>query len=207
MTLADLLGAAVDSQKDNTIEVTPAKGGAIPGFDGAMGCAVHDCVRQEIRKVLRSTEDVPFLDPYAKEMLREMRENYRALELDDRWLLGVNGDVHIVLWRGGRINNTLLPLLEAQGYRGMNEGISLCLKGAEIHQGQSAIESIAYRDQIDPAPLAARVENKIREKWDRALPDDLLNSSFASKNLDVPGLQETLRTYLTRDSLNRRTTK
>jgi hypothetical protein len=36
------------------------------------------------------------------------------------------------------------------------------------------------------------VENKIREKWDGLLPEDLLNASFASANLDVQGAKNAM---------------
>jgi hypothetical protein len=40
------------------------------------------------------------------------------------------------------------------------------------------------------------VLNKIREKWDFLLPEELLNASFASANLDTAGVQEALEKHL-----------
>jgi hypothetical protein len=40
------------------------------------------------------------------------------------------------------------------------------------------------------------VLNKVREKWDHLLPEDLLNASFASANLDTIGVQEALKRHL-----------
>jgi hypothetical protein len=40
------------------------------------------------------------------------------------------------------------------------------------------------------------VLNKIREKWDYLLPEELLNASFASANLDTTGVQKALDKHL-----------
>jgi hypothetical protein len=40
----------------------------------------------------------------------------------------------------------------------------------------------------NPEQLAETVENKVKEKWDSLLPEQLLNKTFASRELDIEGL-------------------
>jgi ATP-dependent Lhr-like helicase len=53
-----------------------------------------------------------------------------------------------------------------------------------------ALGEIADEDDTDPDALLSGVKNLIREKWDWALPEQLLRKSFASSLLDLRGARE-----------------
>jgi ATP-dependent Lhr-like helicase len=180
------------SQEDLVIEVTAAAGGSLPGFTGGMAAVLHDRVREEMREILRTTTPVPFLDESGLNLLREARENYARLGLDRQWIRQVGNQTQILLWKGDRINDTLLLLLLAQGFRGLNEGLCVSLDGTTPDQVREALQKIAAADPIEPEALARSVKNKFREKWDHLLPEDLLDASFASSYLDLPGVRKVL---------------
>jgi hypothetical protein len=58
------------------------------------------------------------------------------------------------------------------------------------------LEVLREEGTIAPLALASTVLNKIREKWDYLLPEELLNASFASANLDTTGVQKALDKHL-----------
>ena len=162
---------------------------AIGNFDGN-GAALHDHVREEMRNVLRSKEPIPFLDSAGQEMLREARDNYGRLDLDHKWILQTGNGVQILLWQGDCVNDTLVLMLQAKGFQCMNEGISINIRDTTKSSVRDALSMSCKSATIAPVELASKVENKIREKWDGLLPEDLLNASFASANLDVQGAKK-----------------
>jgi ATP-dependent Lhr-like helicase len=184
------------SQRDKSVDVQPAAGGTVPKFDGTMGAVIHDRVREEMRNVLRSDEPNPILDQAGQDCLLEARENYARLRLDHDWLLQSGTDIHILLWRGDCVNDTLSLMLLSRGFKCGNEGISIRVEKVTIAQVREALAGICSAEVIEPMGLAFTVQNKVREKWDHLLPPELLDASFASSNLDVPGVMEALKDCL-----------
>ena len=66
-----------------------------------------------------------------------------------------------------------------------NEGISLNVLGASTDRVFEAFLDIANGPPTSGASLAADIKNKIKEKWDGFLPEDLLCKNFASTDLAV----------------------
>jgi ATP-dependent Lhr-like helicase len=181
------------SQEELVVIVHPASGGAMPGFDGAMGAVMHDRVRQEMREVLRTDEPVPFLDAAAQQLFQEARMNYAKLNLNDNWIIQSGAETQVFLWRGDCVHDTLLFMMLGRGFVGINEGIYISLRDTTAESVRRELGFICEQDSIDPNALASEVKNSMREKWDYLLPVELLNASFASSYLDVSGVQTALR--------------
>ena len=181
------------SQNEKVVEVKPAAGGTVPKFDPTMSASMHDNVRAEMRAILQSQEPVPFLDAIGQQLLAEAREAYLRFDLDHKWLLQLGSDVHILLWKGDRVNDTLVLMLQARGLKALSEGISVSVKEATVEQVCQVLRFISSEQDDEPTQLAAGIENKVREKWDYLLPAALLDASFASSNIDLPGLWMALK--------------
>jgi ATP-dependent helicase Lhr and Lhr-like helicase len=181
------------SQEDLVIIVQPASGGAVPGFDGAMGADLHDRVRQEMREVLRTDGAIPFLDATAQFLLEEARANYRRFDLDHEWIIQSGAETQIFLWRGDSVNDTLLFMLHARGLSGIHEGVCISLRNTTVESIRRELSLISDEAPVDPIRLAAEVKNPIREKWDHLLPPELLNANFASSYLNVYGVMAALK--------------
>jgi ATP-dependent Lhr-like helicase len=182
------------SSNDKVVEVKPAAGGTVPKFNGTMGADIHDSVREEMRKILRSGFPVPFLDAKGQELLRGARENYDRMGLDHKWILQNGGEVQILLWCGDVVKDTLALMLQQRGKRSAYEGgLSIPVKGAPAEAVRELLKELADGPAISPLELASSVQNKIGEKWDGLLPVELLDASFASAKLDVEGARNTLR--------------
>ncbi len=173
------------------IVVTPARGGEPPQFEG-LGAQIHDRVRMEMRKVLSDSTPCPFLDKQAQGLLQEARQNFRALGLGEKSIVGSASVSHVLTWQGDYTNDALALLLRHFGIQCENSGLSLEIAFGE-EDSLKALRSVAQLDISDLEPILEDVENMIREKWDWALPRPLLMRSFASSNLDLQNAIEIAR--------------
>jgi ATP-dependent Lhr-like helicase len=175
------------SPEELLIEVRPGTGGALPSFEGGSHAVIHDCVREEMRAVLRNDEPIGFLDRTAQTFLGEARGAYRQLGLNNTWIRQSGNQTQLLFWKGDRVQDTLLLMLQAKGFKGLNEGICISLMNTTVAEVVGGLEELVRDRPMGALELAATVQTKLRQKWDSFLPDDLLGASFASENLDVDG--------------------
>ena len=180
------------SQEEKRIDVTPARAGKLPLFDG-MGGKVHDRVRQEMRLVLAATEPVPFLDATAQKQLLEARDAYGALGLARQFVLTEGNTVRVFTWRGDWANDTLSIMFMRRGLRAVNEGLSIAVLGSSTDTVHDTLVDIAESSVPSAEDLADEVQNKYVGKWDGLLPEALLARNYASEQLDVTGAVDCAR--------------
>ena len=85
------------------------------------------------------------------------------------------------------MNDGLVMLLAAMGMRANNEGVALTVPGASTDRLLDVVARIGEMTDLDPVRILADAKNILREKWDWAMPEELLRRSFASLNLDLDG--------------------
>lgn len=168
------------------IEVVPDKGGKPPEFDGGGG-KVHDRVREEMHQVLLRDDVVPFLDQQAAALLSEARENFRRIGLDTQPVLAAGEGVRVFPWKGDWVMDTLALAFERRGYKAENEGLCLKLRVADLDSVSDILFDLSEGAFPTETELAGEILNKVQEKWDWLLTDDLLSRNYASHNLDIPG--------------------
>ena len=173
-------------EEQKTIFVIRSGGGAPPLFSGGAG-RTHTRVHQRMRQLLESSDLPPFLDEVARLFLTEGRANYVARNLANDFCVDQGRELVLLTWLGDAANEALACLLRLRGYTANSAG-----PGIEVVKGNSNVEDIvdALIDAaVDDTPplemLLADVRNLQREKWDWALPDDLLRKAYASLYLDV----------------------
>lgn len=173
-------------EQQRTVQVVRSKGGAPPAFSGLSG-SVHTRVRQEMRALLESTQELPFLDATAQRFLREARSAYRAHGLFERALLPTGRTVLLVTWMGDAGNEALACMLRAQGLTVVSTGafVEVDDSSNEGWQTAAALRAIAARGVLPLEMLLQDVRNLEREKWDAWLPPALLRQSYASLHLDL----------------------
>lgn len=177
---------------EKLIEVVPAKGGRPPLFDG-MGGKVHDRVREEMRVILSEAAPIPFLDKQGADLLAEARSAYARLNLGKDAILQFGSEVRVFTWRGDWVNDTLVLMLARRRVRAANEGICLVVFDAEVDRIWDILRGITNEEPPPAEYLAQSVKNKVREKWDGLLTEELLCKSFASRELSVTGAVTTAR--------------
>lgn len=172
--------------EERVLELEPAKSGNVPLFDGGAG-KTHDRVRQRMREVLASAEPIAFVDATGAQLVAEARASYRRLGLETSSVIGVGADTRVFTWRGDWTNDALALMLTARGLPAENEGMCIRVRVEHSDRLLDTLDDIAAGAVPTGEELARVVENKTRGKWDRFLPDDLLNKNFASQELDVQG--------------------
>jgi len=172
--------------EDKIIEVETAKGGKPPLFDG-MGGKVHDRVRKEMRIILSEPTTFPFLDKTAASQLEEARYAYSQLELDRNTFLDNGNDVCLFSWLGDWVNDTLVLILMHHNLRATNEGVLVRVHGANLSDLLNAFARIRDAQLLSQEQLADSVQNKLKEKWDNLLTEQLLRKAFTSRELDMDG--------------------
>lgn len=168
------------------IEVVPDKGGKPPEFEGMSG-KVHDRVREEMRQVLLTGDAVPFLDQQAVALLSEARANFQRLGLDAQPVIAAGGGVQIFPWKGDWVMDTLTLALERRGHKVENEGLCLKLREADLDSVSDILFDLSESAFPTEDELVGEILNKVQEKWDWLLMDELLSRNYASHNLDIPG--------------------
>lgn len=180
----------VDADK-KIIVVVPDPGGAPPDFEGG-GTMVHDRVRQEMKVVLESQEAVAFLDEEGKRLLNEGRRYFADAGLADKTVFQEGKETLLLTWRGDWANDALVVLLDTLGVAAINLGVSIAVTASEATVRRS-LEEIAKADTTDAGSLLEKAMNLRREKWDWALPEEMLRKSFASSRLDLATAKELAR--------------
>lgn len=180
--------------------------GRAPAFVSKRG-AIHDRVRLRMRELYESNADVEFLDATAKRLLLEGRTAYRRCLLGSHSLIGMGSSVVLFTWLGDAKNEALAMMLRATGL-----GVTLIGPTLEISGPGSGPELVIARLKAivaasipSPNTLLEKAQNLVQEKWDWALPDRLLQNSFASLKLDIAGAHGWLHAqqeFMTDDGLS-----
>ena len=184
---------AVDTRA-KVIELVRSSGGRPPMFTGSGG-QVADQVRQEMLRVYTASEVPAFLDATAVRLLADCRANFARFGLAANPLLEWGADTLIFPWRGDRIMSTLAAALTDAAVDVAQDEVCLTMTGADRSAAVARLQALAA-SAPDPLTLAARVKNKLVEKYDEFLGDELLNIAYAARSLDVSGAWETLSSLL-----------
>lgn len=180
----------VDSINDTekVIHLIKASGGAPPMFT-ATGGYVHTMVRQRMRELLESNNALPFLDTAAQRFLAEARVAYQALNLGNEMVLEGRQNLLLFTWLGDATNEAIVCMLRAAGMKASAEGPAINIEKSTGHDRDDVIRALHTAATVqmpsleDLLPEPAKLK---REKWDWALPEDLLRKAYASMRLNLP---------------------
>ena len=183
--------AAVDD-RCRTIDVIPSEGGLVPIFSGS-GVAVHKVVRQEMFRVLCERDTPEDTDLTCRFLLEEARTEFARLNLAQERLVQSGRNLLLFPWDGDSTLNTLCLMFESLGLKAENQGICLCLSGAERNEALEAIGTLLRPNFVTEHGLARRILNLRCDKWDWVLSEDLLGKNYVSLHLDLAQAFECLQ--------------
>lgn len=192
---------AVD-ERAKVVDLKPAAGGRPPRFEGGGTAPVHDRVRKEMRRLYQTAESPRYLDAGARELLRQGQEQFRRFDLDRRQLLRHGADTLFFPWAGDRAMDTLSLWLAVEGVEARVEGLALVFEGGTPESVASVLNRMADAAPPDSLELAARVENRDREKFHPWLEGEVLAADYAAGVLDLEGAQEILQKWQVQASLS-----
>lgn len=185
-------------ESSKSIYVVRHHGGRAPAFGGSGG-VVHDMVRQRMKELYLQGDLPAFLDATATRFISEGRAAFARFSLSQRSLVQ-NGNCAILFtWRGDRVNEALAMMLKRGGFNANISGPAveiLQIEPARVSEMLDYLDDITSGPVLSPRELLQQAQNLEREKWDWALPEDLLQISYASLHLDVEGAHDWAREFL-----------
>jgi len=192
----------IDMDK-KVVDVISVKGGGKPPTFGGDGMSIHDRVRQEMYEILSNGDyriqvgnhHVDFADETARQLFSESIDTFRRYDLNNQPVIDQDGNSYIFMWRGDKVVNTLVALLIrhdfiVEVYAGVirvNEVDSI-----QIHQ---FLQKLATQPLPSATELAETVPNKLVEKFDEYLPEDLLTIGYGAQAFDIGDLKEWLKGF------------
>jgi ATP-dependent Lhr-like helicase len=166
----------------------PSWGGFVPQFLGFEVC-------REMKAVLTSDDDYPFLDEKAKAALAEWRGDLGELLFRSTDSLQFDGTA-VTWWTfaGGRINQTLKYALEWKGgWKVVPDNFSIKIQGdgASVERVSQLLDELRSRTFWDAAETRAKLRALVPEyrlsKFQRVLPDRWQSEMVGGYLLDFEG--------------------
>ena len=175
------------------VSVEPGPGGKVPTWRGSGGMDVHPRVMEAIRDLLRSEAVPAYLDPTAAQMLADARSLARESGALDGDLIVDGPRVAWFTWAGSRIDRTLRGLgAYMLGLKPHDCGLGLHFESASPTDLRAAYRTL-LDDPPSPEVLAGHFPDRVREKYDAYLSDELLSRGFARNHLDLDGALALIR--------------
>ena len=174
------------------VEVAPSETAKLPIFSGG-GAQVHDRVRQEMYQVYRSESVPSFLDGMGQRLLAEARSSFAQADLDRQFLLEHGKQTLLFCWQGDTIVNTLAVQLQARGLKVCREDLVIAVHKTSPSELWSHLGDLVDDGPADAVELAGTVVNKINEKYDSFLSEELKSLNYAASHLDTQGAWTALK--------------
>jgi len=192
----------VDVEK-KIVDVIKVKGGGKPPTFGDSSMSIHDKVRQEMIGILNKkdyriqvgSEYIDFADTVAKQLFLDSIKTFERYDLSHQSLVNKDGSCYIFMWRGDSVVNTLVALLLQHGFTVESYAGVICVLKTSSAQVYAFLQKIAQRPVPTATELAKTVPNKMIEKFDEYLPDELLDMGYGAQAFDIEGLDDWLRTF------------
>ena len=174
-----------------SVWVNPTATKRAPQFLGGVG-ETHDRVFEEMRGVLRGTEEPDWLDATSIELLRSARETARRLGLHESDLLDLDQGVQWFPWVGTRTMRTLQLWAKKSGHQCTKDALSLIFGELSKDDLEHHLAVLA-KEGLDAVELAALMPSKQFERFDVYVDKQLLDQANAMDRLDVEGARKAAR--------------
>jgi ATP-dependent Lhr-like helicase len=165
----------------------PSWGGFVPQFLGFEVC-------QEMKRVLATDDDYPFVDTKGKAALAEWRDDLGKLLSSTDSLLADGAQVTWWTFAGGRINQTLKYALEWQnGWKAVPDNFSIRIEGDGVsHETvRAALAKMAVPEFWSNGETRSKLRSLVPDyrlsKFQQALPDAWQTEMLGAYLLDFEG--------------------
>jgi ATP-dependent Lhr-like helicase len=183
--------------KRKQLHVSASSAGTVPLFGGGEGPILHDEVRIEMGRCLRSSDIPIFLDVNAKKMLTKARSNFSKISDSGRILFQTKDKTTFVIWKGDRVCYTIHLLLLKAGLTSHLAGCVFQVYQMSPDKLIEKLEQVLSQSLPEASDLTKWVEVKGREKYDYLLDDYLLDASCCVGLLDLDGARKAISEFYT----------
>lgn len=180
--------------RTKTVHVEPTAGGKPPIFRGAGG-EIHNRVIEEMRAVLTDSDEPPYLDAAAKNLLKAARRIATKAGVINPGVVVCGDSIRWFPWLGTRGLRTLALHATCANIAAQTDSLSIIYKKTDIDAWRQHLRSIVRGDH-SALQLAQHMAIKAFEKFDDAIADDLLDLANAHDRLDLPSAANRARAHL-----------
>ncbi|MGI4802811.1 MAG: DEAD/DEAH box helicase [Janthinobacterium lividum] len=184
----------VDDKRRELI-VCPASGGTPPRFNSNRE-APSDGVMDEMRRVFTDFDLPIYLDVRAKQLLVEARTTFDRLGLRHSNVARHDGQLLLFPWVGGRRQQALLLALGEAELDPATLGLAITVPVEHEEALTMELKRLAQDPPPDGLKLAEAVQNKLTEKFDMFLGNELLDMAWARDRLDTSAIPKLAGTLL-----------
>jgi ATP-dependent Lhr-like helicase len=173
--------------RTNTLHVVPHAGGVVPRFERGNIEPAHDRLAAEMRAVYMATDVPPYLDASAQKLLAEGRAMFRKLGLETRSLVEDERNLHVFLWRGSQVNEIFEAAVAMAGVTAEAHDFGVTLFKTRLADGAALLSKLANIELLNPANVAAFVDNIRVGKFAEFIPESLARAQWAQQSARVVG--------------------
>ena len=160
--------------------------------------SIPEDIRERMRRLYIEGEAPRFLNRGAARLFAQGGTFFREAQLETTSIVQEADQTLLLSWQSDQVLNTLALLLRRLGLAAEREGVAVTVQKSDIDMVRRGLEYAISHPPTSAVELAAVAENKINEKYDQYLPEELLCSEFASRFLDLDGALETASVLLSR---------
>jgi ATP-dependent Lhr-like helicase len=157
--------------------VVPHRYAKIPQFESLGSEVISTRMAEEMRLVLGSDDEYPYLDKMATTLLKEARQVYRDLQLDAEVCTPQSDGVFVFTWVGSKVNELFAQALTMTGLSVAQFPASICLLGADQAVFADTMATLA-KTGVTVEEIAASIESLRAGKWDEYVPVEVLRNQW-----------------------------
>lgn len=188
----------IDDEK-KVIYVTASKGGTPPKFSDS-GMTIHNRVRQEMLSIYRNgdyrirvdNQEIDFADNLGRKLFQEGVYFFKKADLEYQHLYQNGKHCYIFTWMGDKVVNTLTVLLRKNGFRCSNFAGVIEVQNSNADNIKDCLTDLANDGLPNETGLAKifSLQQKLIEKYDEYLPEELLTEGYGRKYFDSKAAKE-----------------
>ncbi len=180
----------IDAER-KSIHVVPSRGGKPPKFGGG-GIGVHDRVRQEMFKIYAeedhripsSDSRIEFMDTDGRSLFLEGLSIFKDLDLKSTSIFKHSTYVYVIPWMGDKVVNTITVYLNHCGYKASAYAGVIEIDDTDIVAVKNCLTNVVSSGLPSNTDLAKKIVDKHVDKYDRLLPESLLNQGYGARFFD-----------------------
>ena len=167
------------------IYVIPSRGGKLPIYSPTPGPEVHEKVRKKMFELVTSDYLPEYLDEQAKSHLADAQRLAHGLDLLNNPFVIQGVHTYWFTWTSSAKHRTLYDLGKYYGELKV-ENLEIALKFKDVSPEEIlTIYQRLLKNCPTPEDIAKKDPGSTNEKYDRFVPETLLNMAYARKFLDT----------------------
>lgn len=175
-------------EEAKVIQLQHRRGGRPPLFMSESNRNIHQKIRERMRLLYIAQEAPLFLDKEASYFFKEGQQYYKQFVLEENHFISDGRNTYLFTWMGDNVNNTVAVILRLKGVLAKNCGAMIEVTTKPSESKKDVLEILNVLANEEPMTIHQLLNDAAAlrvEKWDWALPDELIQKGYASLNLDI----------------------